>query len=448
MKLLFSKKNKDKPLNTVGLGELPSTRSRISMPKLKPLTIKNPKEQKPKEKSAAPRRSRSLKRYEVLTKAEDLRNLSSRKILVSGQVVKAALTARQVEEKGFYSQPPRIAEGGLLASTGLNKKANKLFLSIDSRIIDNANVRVAFAVDSYLAWGIKHRKGTLVLVGGIEKQDGYLHVDILTFHDGRLVEIVDRELPEMNDPMFRSAVDSVIGDIRAKFPRARFVQAAPLSDWGIPGIEYIGEKALKQLRFQPLVRKGNSHTAFMLPAGAALVSVAGIGAVIANGWAEYASAQSRYEQISNSPLIKKVGGVDNNYINVMTQRRHFMEQPRRQDVLPTKAMDIVKGIGIVPNIQIVEMKLPAPMLNAPREQIGIVIQPTDKQKPALITTDRVPDAWIRISVPRTPASGIEQAKEVMMNIANGTGMSLRLAHQGIQDENNRRTFTLEGFIHG
>lgn len=376
---------------------------------------------------------------------QDLAGIKERRLLIGGQLVFAAMQAGNTPPKGYVAQMPREAVSGLLA--GFKKNNPKVHVHVHPSALELPKTRFAFAIDAYLTWGAKQRSGTVALFGGIERNDGGFHVDVLVFDEGRLVELYDQELPERGSSRFGAAAESIVSQLRAKFPGVRVLQAAPLSDWGLTGVEYVGERPLKHLSFKPLSRSLNDRGHLALPAAIVLAGVLfNIGAV-GMAWTNYRNAVSRYDAAAADPEIAKQGGIDSNYINVMTQRRVFMEAPRRQDLLPAKILSIVRGIGVLPSVQIVEMKLPAPSIGA-QPSSGVVVNPEGSKDKDLITPERVPDTWMRISVPKSNGSALDQAHDVLSTLARSTGMTLRLVQRGWQDDGARRIFTIEGFIHG
>lgn len=377
----------------------------------------------------------------------DLDGDLSGKLIVGGAVVFATTQATQVPPKGFVAQRPREAASGFFG--GFKKNSPKVYVYVDPKLFNPGKKRFAFLIDAYLSWGLsqRKRKGVVVIFGGIEREVGEFHIDVLVFDAGRLVDLYDKEIPERGSIAFNAAVESVIGDVRSKYSTATIVQAGPMGSFNLPGVEYIGAKPLKSVSYRPISKGMRAYGDFLIPAligiGGLLCYICAIGI----GWDKFSGAQARYDLIAADSAFKSQGGVDTSYINVMTQRRFFMDAPRRQDLLPNAALNIVRGIGAVPMVQIIEMKLPAPSVN-PQTQYGFAVVPAGKTNNDLITAQREPDASLMISVPRTAASAMDQAREVMTIIANETGMSLRLANNGWKDDGKRRTYTIEGFIHG
>ena len=376
----------------------------------------------------------------------DLTNLERGKLVLGGRLVFASMKqGTNPPAKNYVPQNPREATGGLLS--GFMKHVPKVYVHVHPCVFDVPKIRFGLAVDAYLAWGAKQRKGQVAIVGGIERDDSDFLVDVLVFECGRLVELYDLELPPRSSVRFHAAAQSVFEGVKRKYPKAQMFQAAPLSDWEFNNVEYLGDKPLRKLSYKPLTRKSNSQRDLLIP-GAIILAAAlfNIGAIF-TAWTKYSESVTRYERAISDPEVVKHGGIDSGYINVMTQRRLFMEAPRKQDVLPSKVLDIVRGIGKVPSVHIVEMRLPAPSVT-PNSSQGLLIEPGEKSNNDLITADRVPDTWIRISVPRTNGSALDQAREVLSEMARHTGMTLRLTHRGWQEEEKRRIFTIEGFIHG
>ena len=376
------------------------------------------------------------------TDSASLRAVTARKILLAGEAVFASL--QPAVPDGFTQQTPRDAVAGIFAQFA--KSAPKVFVSVDDRVFDVPKVRFALAIEGYLAWGLREcKRGTTVLFGGAETAQS-TSVTIIVFSDSRVVELDEKVLPETSASYFRDALTSMIAELRMKYPTARMVQADPLESWDIPEVAHVGDAPLRGLSYRPLRKNHRRRMAYAVPA-----TIVGLGALfyigaLTTGWNRYQQATDDYELAIADPEIRARGGIDTNFLDVMTARRVYMEQPRRQAVLADKTEFVARGIGGVPNVQILEMRLPAPSITL-QQQPGITVSPEQAKQRNIITPERSPDVWLAISVPKTNDAALNQAQQVMTMIANNTGMSLRLAHQGWRDDKNRRVFNIEGFIH-
>lgn len=384
------------------------------------------------------------KQVAVLASAqpEALQIQQGRKILLAGEAVFASLNSSVPE--GFVQQAPLEAVGGLLAQ--FSKNVPKIHVSVDERVFSIQKARFALALEGYVHWGLRERrKGVTVLFGGAQTEAS-THVTILVFSAGKVVELGEKVLPEATATYFRDALVTMISELRIDYPAARFVQAAPLDDWEFEGVEYIGDKALRRLPYRPLIREYRPHTAFVVPAALCVLGLAFYVGGASVGWSTYSSAVAAYDTSIADAMVQERGGIDTSFLDTMVARRFYMEQPRRQSILADKAADIVKGIGGLSDVQVMELKLPAPSVN-PQQQVGVTISPEQLAQRQQITSERTPDVWMSIAVPKTSDSAINQAHSAMLVIANNTGMSLRLAHQGWRDDEGRRIFSIEGFIH-
>jgi len=371
-----------------------------------------------------------------------LREIKTRKVLIAGEPVFTSLNADV--PSGFVKRQARDASAGIFVQ--FSRNAPKVFVAVDERLVGLPKLRFALAFDGYLAWGLRdRRKGVTVLFGGGESAEA-VNVEILVFADGRLIELREKSLPHSESSYFRDTLLTMIDDIRTSFPTARFVQSAPLRNWDIDGVEYVGDKPLRGLSYRPMTRVVTRRSIYALPAALGLLGLLAYPAAVITGWTTYSTAVDEYETAISDPAIKSKGGMDTNFLTTMNARRMYMDQPRRQTALAEKASSIVRGLAAVPDVRVVEMKLPAPGLN-PQAQIGITVNPEAEKMRNQISQDRSPDVWISIAVPKTTDAAIIQAKAVMTQIANTTGMSLRLAHQGWRDDQSRRIFNIEGFIH-
>lgn len=389
---------------------------------------------------------------------DDLKSITSRKTVIGGgQLVFATMHARVEPPKGFVAQRPREAALGLMAS--FKKDTPRVYIHVHPALIGmEKKARFALLVDSYLAWGTSwarharaQTKGVVAVIGGVEQEGRQCHVDVLVFDEGRLVALYDQELPERGDFRFQAGAEAVVAKIRSDYPGVKIKQAAPLSDWGLGGVEYIGEAGLGGLKYAPITRSLNSHMEFVVPAVVAAIGIVYNFGAIGLAWNDWGSAKVGFSEAVNDPALRETGGIDSAYIDVMNQRRIFMEAPRKQDVLPNKVLQIVRGIGVLPGVQIIELRLPAPSVSVTvpgQSAAAPIINADGGKKHDLITSDRGADAQIRISMPKSAASAIDQAREVLGQLAGGTGMSLRLTQDGVAEDKDRRVFTIEGFLHG
>lgn len=381
---------------------------------------------------------------------QDLNEIKAKKILLAGETVFLALDDKTSIPSGFVEQAPR--EGAEYFRALFRKSTPTVHVAVDERLFSLSKSRFALAIDGYLNWGLALKgQTTTVLIGGCSTKHG-TSVEIVVFYAGLVQEIGEKNLPSPDDPIFSDAATGLLNSLKTKYPAARFVQAAPLTDWGLDGVEYIGEAPLKRLSYRPLVRTYRSSRRFVLPGAVCAAGVVAYAGMVGFGWTKYELAVSEYNTAMADAAIRDQGGIDTNFLDVMNARRFYMAQPRRQVQLTQEAMRVVRGIGVVPNVQILEIKLPAPSINVRRDN-GTVVSPANRQNRQQIMPNRTPDVWMSIAVPMDSDTAILQAKEVMLEIANGTGMSLRLAHQGWKDNPKARggqgvrTFNIEGFIH-
>jgi len=393
----------------------------------------------------------------VVENVQDLKSITTRKVMVGGgHLIFATTQARAEPPKGFVAQRPREAGMGLLAA--FKKNTPKVYVHVHPALVGVDKTRFALLLDSYIAWGISwarhargQTKGTVALIGGIEHEGRPSHIDVLVFENGRLVALYDQELPERDDFRFQASAEAIVAKIRSDYAGVKIKQAAPLSNWGLEGVEYIGEAGVGQPKYAPITRSLNSHMEFVVPAALAAIGIVYNFGAIGMAWTDWGSAQGSFNEAVNDPALRETGGIDSAYIDVMNQRRIFMETPRKQDVLPDKVLQIVRGIGVLPGVQIIELRLPAPSVTVQipgQSPAAPIINADGGKNHDLITADRGADAQIRISMPKSAASAIDQAREVLGQLAGGTGMSLRLTQDGVAEDKDRRVFTIEGFIHG
>lgn len=351
------------------------------------------------------------------------------RILLAGETVFASLEATPPE--GFIPLPPRESGGGILAAVR-RRKGQMVHVFVDERVL-SVRGRFALAIDGYLAWGSRESaKGELVLFGGATGETG-TNVEVLTFSKGRALHVTERQLPDPAENYYRDAVTGMLQEIRLRHPTARLVQAAPLQNWGIEGVEYVGDKPLRGLAFRPLAAGSTPRSMYLVPAAIAATGFGIYAISIGLGWAAYSAAVEEYEQIAADPAIRAHGGIDSNYLAILNARRTYMEQPRRQEALTAKAAAILGAIASLDNVQVLEMRLPAANANAPA--------PTTSPG-----TGHPPDVALTVSVPRHGEPAVTQGKALLRALGPATGLELWLIHQGWRDQGERRVYRFEGFL--
>lgn len=375
--------------------------------------------------------------YSVVARADELEGLSARKVLVGGALA-FGVVGQGSAPAGFVRLPDRAVVGGLAAlreSFGGSLPRLQLYAHPDL-LGRRAKQRYALTTDAYLRWGRRAGKGTVILMGGIESQSG-IALEVMTFRDGRLIHISERDLPAKHAFDFESTVDAVLSELRLKYPGARIVFSAPLSDWGRADAEYIGEAALQGLRFMPL-QQAKGAQAYRLPIAVLALGVLVYVGAIGTGWVMHRKALAAYEKAANDPAIAASAQAVN--LDVLEQRRLFMATERRQELLTNRGTAIIAGVGAVAGVHIVELLLPAPSLTV-SDQIGVAV-PVEPEGGDAAS----PDVHMVLSVPRANMPALDQAKQVLRAVSRQTGMDLYLSHGGWREDDSTRTYNVEGAI--
>lgn len=375
--------------------------------------------------------------YGVVARADELEAMSARKVLVGGALAFGVVGQGSAPAE-FVRLQDRAVVGGLAAlRESFGGSLPRLQLYAHPALLERrSRQRYALTTDAYLRWGLRAGKGTVILIGGIESQSG-IALEVLTFRDSRLIHISERDLPAKHAFDFDSTADAVLSELRLKYPGARIVFAAPLSDWERPDAEYIGEEALQGLRFTPL-QQAKGAQAYRLPLAVLALGAAAYVAAIGAGWIVHRKALAAYEKIASDPAIA-AGAVTVN-LDVLEQRRLFMATERRQELLTNRGTAIIAGVGAVAGVHIIELLLPAPSLTV-SDQIGVAVPVEPAGADAAS-----PDVHMVLSVPRADMPALDQAKQVLRAVSRQTGMDLYLSHSGWREDETTRTYNVEGSI--
>jgi len=389
------------------------------------------------------------KEFNVVGQTSDIPAMEESKAIIAGDVVFATLADDTTAHGNFIRQDDRAASGSLLDQ--YKKDARKLRVFVDPALIEAKGKRFAFALDAYLAWGRRNKsKDPVILFGGAHTSTG-VNVDVLVFEDGRLVSYSERVLPHLEAYTFRSALASLIDEFKGVYANAAFYQGEPLTQWSVPEVQWVGKDALRGLRYKRVAPLATARSSYALPIGVALTGIAMYAGAVTVGFQRLQTAGGDYEVAIDNSEIRKQGGINTEYLDLMNTRRLYMEEPRKQKVLTQKAAEIAAGVAQVKDVRILEMHLPAPTSNA-SAQIGLNTQPSPSssmpgQASPLVVNGREPDVLLVLSAPKSATPGLDQAEEVMAGVASKTGLSLRLAMGGAREVDGKRVFNVEGFIH-
>jgi hypothetical protein len=370
--------------------------------------------------------------------------VAHRKILLFGDTVYASLDRET--PVGYVVQPARAT----VPIWRLSKHAPQLYMSVAEQLLSEPfkRARFAFALDGYLQWAISQksrREGALILLGGAVSRD-FTHMMILVVHEGRLVEVSEKRLPTPDIPHFRESVKMVLADLEQRYPLIdRIVSANPLPNLGVENIVHIADRPFRRLTYRPLKTYGKEGRQLgWLPGGIIAAGVVYYLAALGMGWNQYTDAQQDYQVAMADPKIRQAGGIDPDLLSIMQKRHDFMEEPRRQELLSEKAAAIVQGFGRVTGVQVTQMEMPAP--SAMVSQVSGLIATnginTDKQQ-----TERPSDVLLSFAVTKNSQTAIEQGRALLAEIGQQTGMSLRITPTGVRETDDRRIFTVEGFLH-
>jgi len=384
-----------------------------------------------RERPGKPPRTRKMD-YEILTHPARLQYVTHRKLLLCGHSLFATLDAHRSPGDGFVEQPPRASAPSLRMLLG--GKHVPLRVSVDERLLQRPKTRYALALDGYLAWGKRHGSDCTILIGGGEEDTGSF-LEIYVFQDRVLIDVLERELPNSSQPSFPISLDTLIDDLATRYPKPRFVAAAPLPRWTHSRVHYLGDSPIRSLTFLPLSAKTRAMGArpLVLTAGAGLLVYTGL---LLFGWHAYSKAVADYKREAEDPALAAAGGMDNAHLDVMQQRRNFMMAGRPQIELAKRSKAIVAGIASIPGLQIAQVTF--------HGALSVDASPAPAQSATAATP--APDVSMELIVPVRGATSVEQAQSLMRLIGNRTGLTLRLVPGGWSEDAGSRTLRIEGFL--
>ena len=337
--------------------------------------------------------------------------------------------------------PEYVAQAELRASYALGDllAPPTVTVGLHRSLVGGSLRRAVYTVEGALTYALRHsRRQPMAVIAAEAASAGDIFADVLVARDSRLVHHIERRLPAQGSQSHIDVIAAMIAEIRKAYPVASIVQAGGV-DLAVEGVPYIG---ILPSRGRPVLAAGrNLRQKLALPGLVALAGLVFYLVALALGWSHYHTAESAYHVAAADPVITRAGGIDNAAIDVLQQRKLYMEAPRRQVLLAKKAAQIVAGIGSVPGVMIVSMSLPAPSIRT-AQQFGVNATPMGPAK-----SDQ-PDVRLTVAVAKSSSNALDQAQVVMEQLARATGLSLRLQYAGWREQGATRQFILEGFVHG
>lgn len=375
--------------------------------------------------------------WSFVAASADLAGVARNKALLIGGAV--FVSSRDVPAPGYAKLTPRKGVGQLAA--WLDKDAPQVHVAVDQALMQAApkGMRYALAVDAYLRWGLASR-GKVLLIGGADAAN-QTTLDVFMFEEGRFIEYENKSLPGRNVPHFQTMLASLLEDYATQRPGYKILQAAPLAPFGaaFPHVSTLGPELFAGVAFRPLALQRQTRLAQrLLPAALVLTGVLGCAGAMGKGWHDYQGAIAGYEHEIADPIVTGKGGLDSGLIDTIQQRRFYLEEARSQVSMVERMRALVAGAGAVSELRIIEVRLPTALPGAAVSASAAAPAEAEAHKP---------DVWLRVSVPLTRGSAMEQGRALMERLAAATGLDMRLARQGWSDDGQRRIFILEGFNH-
>lgn len=360
--------------------------------------------------------------------------ISRGRVLVGGELVYADLNSAQnaisaaKALQDYVVQPSREVYSDL--SSRVSRSNPRVRVHVHRLAVSNSKLRVGFLVDGYMAWGRKKAKGRVALIGGMELVNGF-HIDVLIFENGKLISMSDQTLPQKTSFTFSGHLQTLVANISGTYEGIKFVVAAPLDDFDIPGATHIGTRPYSYIRYTPLRTVDKQRHVFVLPAAICMASLLAYIGVLAFDVARFRAEGIEHDRAAQAPEFAQGGGkVDAGVVGVLNQRRQFMETPREQLGYVRTMARVVRGLAPMKDAVVEELVVPAP---AKEGDAG------SSERAAVRLT---------VSLPSVGDSVYDQGVGVVDMLTQSTRMGWRLVPQGAKDDGKKRKFTLEGISHG
>jgi hypothetical protein len=359
----------------------------------------------------------------IVASLDDVSSAASRKIIVTGDLVYCSLKP-DLDTPGFLPQPPIVAERGLVAR--IRPDSRKVHLVLKQEVSDMQGIRIAYAIEGYIAWGLRQSdEGLKVLIGGSECH-GECNVSVCVFSSGRLLSIEERRLPLPGSLQWEDSVRALLASITESYPSASIFQADPLPDWGIAEVRHLGAEPLKGLRYRS-TRTGKLPPLFVaVPLSLLAVGTLAYAGVVGLGYYTYQEQVEQYQVAASNPVILQYGGLDEDTLASLRKKEALLKAARPTHALAPHAARLTAQLSETDGLTLLELRFP-------------VTTNKDKNEPTA-------DFLLSVSVVPTSATLIDQAKEVMGKISDRTGLTLRLVNRSDGQGAKARVLNMEALL--
>ncbi|WP_207002640.1 hypothetical protein [Trinickia mobilis] len=275
--------------------------------------------------------------------------------------------------------------------------------------------RFAFALDSILRYG-RQQKGRCIIFNGFHTAER-TYLNFYKFKDGELVETGER-LILAKQQRYETEVRMLLDSLNNQSD-TRFIWTAPLLPITYPGLVSVGEAIFARRRVHQLTTGLGRTRDFksLLPVLACALALAAYGAAMVSQLAAFSHAQAGYRHLTS------IGPANAESLDVLKARETWLTAPN----------------PMLHNAQTVEPLLAAISVHDAWRVKALTVNAVPKDSASAAQTTQqgqaAPDLEVVIRVPRTDGvAPLDQAHPILAQLADATGLNLRLAAGGWQEQ--------------
>jgi hypothetical protein len=330
--------------------------------------------------------------------------------VLTGELVFASL-GKDRPDGSYTAQPART-----LTSRWNIRSPRHLNVWVHNEVVAAGKTnRVAFALDSILRYG-RQRKGRCIVFNGFQTAER-TYLNFYKFKDGELVETGER-LILAKQQRYETEVRMLLDSLNNQ-PDTQFIWTAPLPPITYQGLAIVGEEIFARRKTYQLTigtgrtRDLKSH----LPVAACALALAVYGTAMLSQLVAFNQAQAGYRHLTS------IGPANAESLEVLKARETWLTTGNPMLHNTQSVGPLLAAIAMHDNWRVKVLTV-----NAVPKDSNMTAQPITQGQVA-------PDLEVIIRVPRTDTiAPLDQAHPILAQLADATGLNLRLAPGGWQEQ--------------
>jgi hypothetical protein len=306
------------------------------------------------------------------------------------------------------------------------------------------------ALESYVAWGKRQKKLT-ILAYGMESDDG-LALGFLIFKDYALINVKESGVGHRHHVMFQELLSEAISSVYNEYRDAELVSAWPLdivlprATRSLTADDLLAKITPRLIGKQPIDHAKSFAVTYGIPAVAVAISVVYLASATLIGISNFTSAKEDFESVMQTDeVISKIGGIDVEYLKTLNARKLYLEKNESKNIIADDVVKAISAVGMLPEVVVKHVKISEKKGVPARVEPTAVLSPVQSNqvvsKPTMLVD-------ILLEVPKDDTlTTVEQGDKIINILAQASGAKFYLAFGGYRDsDTGSRSYAINGEI--